>query len=175
MKISVKRLYMRIRMPDMLVKLYGLPDLQAQLKKTERQGIRVRRPNPWEKALLLDWVREQFGHAWVAECEMAFTTNPPSGFVAIEKDALIGFACYDCTRKNFFGPTGVAENERGKGVGLALLLSCLHAMRDNSYAYAIIGGVGPAEYYVKTVGATLIEGSSPGIYDFALLRKEHLP
>jgi len=45
---------------------------------------------------------------------------------------------------------------------LALLLSCLHAMRDNGYAYAIIAGVGPAEYYSKTVGATLIEGSSPG-------------
>jgi GNAT superfamily N-acetyltransferase len=97
--------------------------------------------------------------------------NPPSCFIGIEKDALIGFACYDCTRKNFFGPTGVTETSRGKGVGLALLLSCLHAMRDNGYAYAIIGGVGPAEYYAKAVGATLIEGSSPGIYDFALLRK----
>ncbi|MCK7506256.1 MAG: hypothetical protein MZV70_20760 [Desulfobacterales bacterium] len=35
-------------------------------------------------------------------------------------------------------------------------------MRDDGYAYAIIGGVGPAAYYAKTVGATLIEGSSPG-------------
>ena len=43
-------------------------------------------------------------------------------------------------------------------------------MRDDGYAYAIIGGVGPAEYYAKTVGATLIEGSSPGIYDFGLHR-----
>ena len=31
-------------------------------------------------------------------------------------------------------------------------------MRDAGYAYAIIGGVGPAEYYARTVGATLIEG-----------------
>jgi len=38
-------------MPDMLVKLYGLPDLHAQLKKTERLGILVRRPNPGKKPL----------------------------------------------------------------------------------------------------------------------------
>jgi len=43
-------------------------------------------------------------------------------------------------------------------------------MRDDGYAYAIIGGVGPAEYYSKTVGATVIAGSSPGIYDFGLHR-----
>jgi hypothetical protein len=43
-------------------------------------------------------------------------------------------------------------------------------MRENGYAHAIISGVGPAEYYSKTVGAMVIEGASPGIYDFRLLR-----
>jgi GNAT superfamily N-acetyltransferase len=158
-------------MPDMLVKLYGLPDLHEQLKIAERQGFLVRRPNPWEKAILIDWVSRQFSRAWALECETAFAAIPPGCFIAVQNDSLIGFACHDCTRRNFFGPTGVAENARGKGVGLALLLACLHAMRDTGYAYAIIGGVGPAEYYAKTVGATLIEGSSPGIYDFGLLRR----
>jgi GNAT superfamily N-acetyltransferase len=162
-------------MPDMLVKLYGLPDLHAQMKKIEPLSIRVRRPNPWEKAGLLDWVRAHFGPAWTAECETAFATNPPSCFIAVQEDTLIGFACHDSTRKNFFGPTGVAENARGRGVGLALLLACLCAMRENGYAYAVIGGVGPAEYYARSVGATLIEGSSPGIYDFSLLGKSQPP
>jgi hypothetical protein len=165
----------RILMPDMLVKLYGLPDLHAQLKKIEKQGTLIRRPNPWEKVILIDWVREHFSPVWGFECETAFAAIPPSCFIAIEKDVLIGFACYDCTRKNFFGPTGVAENARGKKVGLALLLSCLYAMRDDAYAYAVIGGVGPADYYSRTVGATLIEGSSPGIYDFGLSRKSQIP
>lgn len=159
-------------MPDMLVKLYGLPDLHEQLRKTERQGILIRRPNRWEKAVLIDWVSRRFSRGWALEGEAAFATNPPSCFIAVQNDSLIGFACHDCTRRNFFGPTGVAENERGKGVGLALLLSCLYAMREAGYAYAIIGGVGPAEYYARTVGAMLIEGSSPGIYDFGLLEKE---
>jgi hypothetical protein len=162
-------------MPDMLVKLYGLPDLHAPLRKIDGRGIRIRRSNPWEKAILADWVRTHFSQGWGLECEAAFAHVPPACFIAVKGDTLIGFACHDCTRRNFFGPTGVAENERGKGVGLALLLSCLYAMRDAGYAYAIIGGVGPAEYYARTVGAALIEGSSPGIYDFGLLPKEPAP
>jgi hypothetical protein len=159
-------------MADMLVKLYDLPGLHGRLKWIQNEGILIRRPNPWEKAILVDWVSRRFSPAWALECEAAFATNPPSCFLAVQNDTIIGFACYDCTRKNFFGPTGVAESERGRGVGLALLLSCLYAMRDAGYAYAVIGGVGPSEYYSKNVGATIIEGSSPGIYDFGLLRKE---
>jgi GNAT superfamily N-acetyltransferase len=162
-------------MADMLVKLYDLPDLHESLCRTKWVGIKTRRPNPWEKSILLGWVESTFSSAWALECETAFAANPPSGYIAVEKETLIGFACYDCTRRNFFGPTGVAEAARGKGVGFALLLACLHAMRDDGYAYAIIGGVGPAEYYAKTVGATLIEGSSPGIYDFGLTRKAPAP
>ncbi|HJS31212.1 MAG TPA: GNAT family N-acetyltransferase [Alphaproteobacteria bacterium] len=152
-------------MPDMLVKLYGLPDLGDALAKAARARVEVRRPNPWEKAPLLAWIGEIFNAAWAAECEAAFATNPPSCFIAKSDDGIVGFACHDCTRRNFFGPTGVAEPSRGKGIGRALLLSCLHAMHANGYAYAIIGGVGPADYYAKAVGAISIEGSSPGIYD----------
>jgi predicted N-acetyltransferase YhbS len=89
---------------------------------------------------------------------------PVSCIVAVRGSEVIGFAAYDVACRNFFGPTGVDEGERGKGVGRALLLAALHAQRAQGYAYAIIGGVGPAEYYVRAVGAQLIDGSTPGIY-----------
>jgi GNAT superfamily N-acetyltransferase len=155
----------------MIVKLYGLPDLHSQTAITKGIGVEIRRPNSWEKPQLLDWVRRNFTETWASECEASFAARPPSCFIAVQQDSLIGFACYDCTRKNFFGPTGVVETARGKGVGRSLLLASLHAMRDDGYAYAIIGGVGPAGYYEKTVGAIPIDASSPGIYDFGLLRK----
>ena len=49
-----------------------------------------------------------------------------------------------------------------------LLLAALHAQRGQGYAYSIIGGVGPAGFYEKVVGAQLIEGSTPGIFGDAL-------
>ena len=37
-------------------------------------------------------------------------------------------------------------------------------MFELGYAYGVIGGVGPADFYARAVGAMPIEGSSPGIY-----------
>ena len=51
---------------------------------------------------------------------------------------------------------------------LPSLLAALHAQRSQGYAYSIIGGVGPAEYYTKVVAAQLIDGSTPGIFGQAL-------
>ena len=119
---------------------------------------------------MVDWVGEKFSKFWKSECEIAFSRQPVSCFIATENDLLIGFGCYDTTRKGFFGPTGVSEAVRGRGIGKALLLVCLHSMWWEGYGYAIIGAVGPAEFYAKAVGATLIEGSVPGIYK-GLLRK----
>ena len=65
---------------------------------------------------------------------------------------------------HFFGPTGVDPNERKHGIGKALLFNCLEAMKQQGYGYAIIGGVGPAEFYTKAAGAIPIEGSEPGVY-----------
>ncbi|HMO55107.1 MAG TPA: hypothetical protein PJ994_11425, partial [Tepidiformaceae bacterium] len=76
------------------------------------------------------------------------------------------------TRPDYFGPTGVAESQRGSGIGKVLLLQCLESLAAQGYAYAIIGGVGPAEFYEKTVGATLIPGSEPGIYRNMVRRRE---
>jgi GNAT superfamily N-acetyltransferase len=150
-------------MPDMLVKLYALPPLQPALVAAAFNGYAVRRAVKADRADTLAWVRALFP-SWCSEVEAAFNVTPVTCYVAQRGNAIVGFACYDVTRPNFFGPTGVAETERGCGVGRALLLAALHAQKAQGYAYAIIGGVGPAEFYVKTVGATLIEGSTPGIY-----------
>ena len=155
-------------MPDMLVKLYELPPHAPLIDELAAQGITVRRALAPEKHKIVEWVRANFSARWASECDVAMTGRPPGCFIAVdEKDEskeLVGFACHDATCKNFFGPTGVLESQRGKGIGKALLLAALHAMREQGYAYAVIGGVGPADFYAKSVGATIIEGSTPGIY-----------
>jgi hypothetical protein len=109
-------------------------------------------------------VRENFSDGWASETDVAFARQPVSCFIAVKADRVVGFACYDATCRNFFGPTGVAPEARQAGVGTGLLFACLEAMGAQGFGYAIIGGVGPADYYAKTVGAVLIEGSEPGVY-----------
>jgi GNAT superfamily N-acetyltransferase len=152
-------------MPDMLVKLYQLPPLEPVIEAQRAAEITIRRGIPPEKHVVLAWIDRNFRPAWVSECDVAFAHKPPGCFLAIENEAPIGFACYDTTRKGFFGPVGVLESARGRDTGRALLLACLHDMYAQGYGYAIIGAAGPVDYYRKVAGAIPIEDSSPGVYD----------
>jgi GNAT superfamily N-acetyltransferase len=149
---------------DMLVKLYDLPDSRDAFARLRESGVEVRRALAPEKHKVIAWVRQHFSEAWASEAEVAFSREPVSCFIAIDHGKIVGFACHDATCPNFFGPTGVAPTTRKKGIGKALLLACLEAMKQQGFGYAIIGGVGPAEFYAKAVGAVAIEGSEPGIY-----------
>lgn len=149
---------------DMLVKLYELPDYTELSKKVESESIVIRRPLAAEKSIVLDWVKKHFGDGWESETEVSFSYQPIACYVAINDGKIVGFSVYDAAYRNFFGPTGVEESLRGRGIGKVLLLKALEAMKSLGYAYAIIGGVGPAEFYEKAVGAKLIEGSDPGVY-----------
>ena len=165
-------------MADLLVKLYELPPLPPFLERVQRSGIVIRRALPLEKRRILRWLERQpdFPEAWMNECDVALSQQPATCFVAVRtpaaglegyaatSDELLGFACYDATALGFFGPEGVSAGERGGGIGSALLLSCLHAMYTQGYGYAIIGWAGPVDFYRRTVGASVIEGSEPGVY-----------
>jgi len=144
-------------MKDMLVRLHALPALDESVAAARLRGLRVRRVEAVDTTRLRDWMREFFG-GWADEVESTFAQDPIPCFVAVEGEAIVGFAAYDAAFKNMFGPTGVLPEKRGTGVGRVLLLAALHAQREQGYAYSIIGGVGPAEYYAKIVGAELLEG-----------------
>ena len=147
-------------MPDMLVRLYALPDHDRGL----RDGYAVRRAAAYDKAVILDWIRRSFSTQWASEADVAFSRQPISCFIALSQERLAGFACYEATCRGFFGPGGVLEAYRGQGLGTLLLLECLRSMKEMGYGYAIIGGIGPKEFYTKTVGAIEIPDSTPGIY-----------
>jgi hypothetical protein len=167
-------------MADMLVKLYALPDMSSVLTKVAGFGIEIRRARSWESAPLSEWINTHFSANWVRECQAALGNRPETCFIAIEKqpiatpandpydnmpaERILGFSCYDATRKGMFGPEAVRNDYQGKSIGKALLLSCLWDMLAMGYAYAVIGWAGPTEFYSKTVGATIIAGSEPGIY-----------
>lgn len=163
----------------MLVKLYALPDAQAGLSALAEQGIHVRRPHPSARDILAKWVRQRFDESWAIGCEQALASQPARCYIAVETmpagapaqglydlppEHLLGFACYDIASKGMFGAMGVDEAYRRRGIGTALLLACLYAMKDEGYAYAVIGWAGSLEFYAHAVGATVIPDSEPGIF-----------
>lgn len=154
----------------MLVNLLRLPPLDSALDELRRGGVVVRRAQPWELRAVREFVGRHFDERWADEISVGFARQPVGVYVALSEGRLVGFAAYECTRRAFFGPTGVAEAERGRGVGRALLVACLWGLREMGYAYGIIGGVGPAEFYARAVGATLIPDSTPGVYADPLRR-----
>jgi len=147
-------------MPDMLVNLLNLPSLD----RLNDEGVNIRRAQSFEITPVSRFVEEQFSRAWADEISVGFANKPVSIVIATRDGHVIGFAGYECTRRGFFGPTGVAANERGHGIGTALLIASLWGLRELGYVYGIIGSAGPTDFYERAVGAVVIADSQPGIY-----------
>ncbi|NLM75480.1 MAG: GNAT family N-acetyltransferase [Clostridiaceae bacterium] len=153
-------------MPDMLVKLYELPDNSKLISQLDEKGYRIMRAMAPNKSKVIRYVKETFGENWASECDVAFSNKPITCIIAVDKDKnIVGFACYEATCKAYFGPIGVSENCRGLNIGKALLIYALQGLKELGYAYAIIGGPEDAVgFYERTVNAIIIPGSTPGIY-----------
>lgn len=151
-------------MPDMLVNLLALPPLAPHIEGIARGGVILRRAQPFEITPVRSFVETNFSAAWADEISVGFANKPVSIYIAILETRIVGFAAYECTSKSFFGPTGVAEIVRGRGIGMAMLIASLWGLRELGYVYGIIGAAGPTEFYARAVGAIEIPNSDPGIY-----------
>lgn len=151
-------------MPDLLVNLLKLPPLEPLVLEMEAGGVIIRRAQPFEITPVRSFIEENFSIGWADEVSVGFAHKPVSVYIATTDQTIAGFAAYECTRKAFFGPTGVSEDARGRGIGKALLLASLWGLRKLGYVYGIIGGAGPVEFYQQAVGAIVIPESDPGIY-----------
>lgn len=156
-------------MPDMLVSLVNLPPVGDLLDRLRGEGITIMRPHPWWQGKLRDFIHAHeapdFPRSWAEEVSVAFAHQPVTAFVALKEGEIVGFSAYECTRRDYFGPTGVDESMRGKGVGKALFIAALAGLQSLGYTYAVIGGAGPTEFYAKTAGAIPIPlGDGMGIY-----------
>jgi len=148
---------------DMLVKLYELK--KYDYDEIKKNGIMIKRAIAPEKEIIVNWVKKNFSKSWSSECDVAISCVPSKCFIAIKKNRIVGFACYDSTAKGFFGPIGVLEKYSKYGIGKALLLKTLEQMKNDGYAYAVIGWAGPIDFFKKNANAILIPDSEPGIYE----------
>ena len=116
----------------------------------------------------LAWIDDVFGGAWSSEAHAG------SNVLALRDGAPVGFATYDPKGLKFawlrglarepgvgvFGPIGVAQDQRGTGLGKELLHRALAALRARGYERALIPAVGSPrliQYYSDAAGATVAE------------------
>ena len=151
-------------MADLLVKLYALEPPTKSRAAMAAAGITIRPAIGPEMRAVVQWVEERFGDPWASEVEVVFGHRPVGCLIATKDGALLGFACHNATAIGFFGPTGVDPDQRGRGIGEALLRETMETMRHLGHGYAIIGGAGPVAFYEKIVGAVEIPGSTSGLY-----------
>ena len=147
----------------MLIKLHSL-SVDDHNAARLAPGATLRKPIGPEHDEVVRWVAEHFSAGWASEVRVALGNRPVSVWLAVQQAELLGFACYDATALGYVGPIGVLAAARGRGLGAALLRTCLHEMRSVGYGYAVVGGVGAPEFFRQVAGAVEIEGSSPGLY-----------
>src|SRR4030042_2668876 len=111
-----RNLATRVAMPDMLVRLYDLPDASAAYQRVQEAGVMVRRADPWDRERYRRFVEEAFGTLWAVEADLAYHHSPITAFLAEKEQRVVGVAAYECTRRGFFGPTGVEQRQRRRGM-----------------------------------------------------------
>jgi len=110
-------------------------DMEALLS---REGRLFRIPHVDEKERLVSWVIEHFGPIYSYEVLMAFRHDPP-GLILAEKDGeTVGFSALGALELDWFGPMGLAEEERKNEVGTVLLHRGLWEMKLRGQKRAMI-------------------------------------
>jgi GNAT superfamily N-acetyltransferase len=115
----------------------------------------VRRPRHDEAERVLAFVERDFGRIWRFEAAKAFTRDVSPAFISEENGEVNGFAVHDINNRGigWFGPTGVSESMRGRGVGGKLLLASLADLQTLGYTRAVIPWTAALEFYRKVCGA----------------------
>lgn len=130
-------------------------------------GIEIAPPGPPDERTLA-WIDETFGGVWSSEVYaglnvIARRADAPIGFATVLPQGLT-FTWLDGLAREpdvgIFGPFGVAPDERGKGIGRALLGAALGALGERGYGRALIPAVSDEwleRYYSVAVGAKVAE------------------
>lgn len=138
---------------DMIVSLkdYSFPTIP-------KNSLTFRKVKRSEAATLKNFVEKEFGRGWLDSIENGFFQEDIPIFIALEEQEILGFACFDVVRrkKGLFGPMGTSFLNRIQGIGYTLLHYCLVEMKAKGYEYAVIGEVGPLEFYEKACNAVVI-------------------
>jgi GNAT superfamily N-acetyltransferase len=107
-------------------------------EKLASEGTIVAAYRPELTLALLEFARKEFPGDWVRVVREAATKilagdSPTRLIAALETGKVVGFSHYENER---FGPIGVAQSQRGRGVGQVLMYATLQAQREAGFRAA---------------------------------------
>jgi len=100
---------------------------------------------------VLAFIEKEFGRIWRFEA----AKGGENLFCAEANGEIVGFSAHDANNRGlgFFGPTGVARAQRGRGIGARLLQASLADLRRIGYERAVIPWTDAIDFYRKVCGA----------------------
>lgn len=122
-----------------------------------KEGYEYGRVQPNDFDITFDFVKLHFPEGtWPEEVRYSFKRNPPTTFIAKnKKNEIVGWATHSQFFPGSFGPTGVLNSLRGKGIGTELFLWNLWDIKQNGLDSCEIMWVkqNVAKFYSKVSGA----------------------
>jgi len=123
----------------------------------KKEGFKYERVQLEDFDKTYDFVKQQFpNNTWAVEVKFSFTFNPPTTFIAKDtNNNIVGWATHSQFFPGSFGPTGVKQSLRGKGIGTILFLWCLWDIKQKGVDNCEIMWVGgdTVKFYSKVIGA----------------------
>ncbi len=101
-------------------------------------GFLFRKARLQEKKELVSWVRDTFSPFWAYEVSCGFSEDSTSIWLAEHKGEVVGFSAYSVLEPDWFGPIGVDERVRGKGIGTVLLYKAISSLRLDGHRFVTI-------------------------------------
>lgn len=141
------------------VKLSAIPlDPKVRDHLLEKnQGYEIMVASQEDKNDIKNFLTGEFSKSWFIEISAVFKKGA-KGILSILKDKqtddLVGFAAINCTNENWFGPMGVSERLRGRGLGSILLLHNLYHARKAGLERIVIPWADEG-FYKRVIGAKI--------------------
>jgi GNAT superfamily N-acetyltransferase len=136
------------------LKDFFYPRRVARLKRSLRdQGIKTKLASGADKDELVGWIGAHFSPFWKNETNFALMKSKPIvAFARGQNEKILGFATCNGVAPGRFGPAGVDEKGRGKGIGTVLLFDTFAAMKNAGQKKATVHWTDHLFYYSQVPG-----------------------
>lgn len=116
----------------------------------------IRRAGQEYRETVFKWIKTEFSVFWAYEADASFKYANPKLWLAEENNKIIGFSVYGTLEPHWFGPIGVSNEARSRGIGSILLFNCLRSLREEGQRHAVVPWTNHLFFYTQVPGITRV-------------------